>query len=75
MADLGRGSPPLILDQTKTRRAEKISFWRNGPLLSKSLDDQPPAPHPPYLKVWIRYWKENMWPACTEGFSWQTREQ
>ena len=45
MADLGGGPPPpLILDQTKTRRAEKISFWRNGPLLSKSLDDQLPPP-------------------------------
>ena len=42
----GRGpSPPLFLDQTEARRAEKI-FWRPLPF--------PPPPPPSYLKVWIR---------------------
>ena len=43
--------PPLILDETEARRAEKF-FW-DCPLLSQGLDD-PPSPPPPYLKVWIR---------------------
>ena len=41
----GAWVPPLFLDQTVARRAEKIFFW-NPP---------PPSPHP-YLKVWIRHW-------------------
>ena len=36
----GRGpSPPLFLDQTEARRAEKVLFLR-------------PPPPPPYLRVW-----------------------
>ena len=43
MADLGKGpggpAPPLFLDQTEARRAEKVF-----------LGDRPP---PPYLRVWM----------------------
>ena len=39
----GTRAPPLFLDQTVARGAEKIFFWN-------------PPPPPPYLKVWIRHW-------------------
>ena len=46
----GPGGPglPLFLDQTETRRAEKI-FFGDRPPPSKGLDLDPS----PYLKVWI----------------------
>ena len=37
-------APPLFLDKTDARRAEKIF-----------LGDRPPPPPPAYLKVWIRH--------------------
>ena len=40
----GTRLPPLFLDQTEARRAEKFF-----------LETAPPSP-PPYLKVWIRHW-------------------
>ena len=52
--DPGGPGHPLFLDQTETRRAEKI-FLRPGPpppLLSQGRDDRPPLPH---LKVWVRH--------------------
>ena len=52
MADPGEGPrgprPPLFLDQTEARGAEKNVFWRPGSPLSdkgQDLDDRPP-PHP-----------------------------
>ena len=42
---LGDPAPPLFLDQTEARRAEKF-FLETAP---------PPSP-PPYPKVWIRHW-------------------
>ena len=33
------GPPPLFLDQTEARRAEKKFFWETGP--------------PPFLRVWM----------------------
>ena len=36
----GRGRPPLFVDQTEARRAEKIFFSETAPL-------------PPYLTVWM----------------------
>ena len=44
----GGPCPPLFLDQTEARRAEK-NFLETPPPLPKGLDDFPP----PYLKVWI----------------------
>ena len=38
----GGAWPPLFLDQTEARRAEKIFFFRPGPPLSQGLDDRPP---------------------------------
>ena len=38
----GRAPPPLFVDQTEAQRAEKQFF------------ETAPAPHTPYLKVWIR---------------------
>ena len=35
--------PPLLLHQTKARRAEKIFFGDRTPLLSKGLDERPPS--------------------------------
>ena len=46
----GSPPPPLFLDESEVRRAEKIIFVDRS-LLSKGMDDPPPAP-PPYLKVW-----------------------
>ena len=46
----GAQPPPLFLDQTEARRAEK--FFDAAPSLSHGLDDRPPHP---YLKVWIRH--------------------
>ena len=49
--DPGEGTappPPLFLDQTEARRAEKYIFLQTGPpAFYKSLDDAPPPPHPP----------------------------
>ena len=53
----GARVPPLILDQTVARGAEKIFFWNPPP-------PPPPPPYlrvwmtepPPYLKDWIRHW-------------------
>ena len=56
VADLGEGPggpPPLVLDRTEARRAEKIFFWDCPPLLSQGLMTEPS----PYLKVWIRHWE------------------
>ena len=39
------GRPPLLLDQTEARMAEKC-FFENGPSLSQGLDDRPPPPLP-----------------------------
>ena len=51
VADSGQGPPPLCLDQTEARRAERNFFWdRLPPLISGT--GWPPPP-PPYLKVWI----------------------
>ena len=50
----GSGRPPLFLDQTETRRAEKkVLETAPPPTLSQGLDNRPP---PPYLKVWNRHW-------------------
>ena len=50
----GTAPPPLFLDQTEARRAEKYIFLQTGPpAFYKSLDDAPPPP-PPHLKVWSR---------------------
>ena len=38
-----RGGPPLFLDQTEARRAEKNVFGDPTPPLSKGLDDQDPS--------------------------------
>ena len=46
----GTQAPPLFLDQTEARRAEKNIFGDAPSPLSQGLDDQ----GPPYLKVWIR---------------------
>ena len=43
----GARVPPLFLDQTVARGAEKIFFLAPPP---------PPPPPPLYLKVWIRHW-------------------
>ena len=44
MADPGQGPPPLCLDQTDARRAEKNFFGDLSPPppLSQGLDDRPP---------------------------------
>ena len=44
--------PPLFLDQTEARRAEKNFFKMPPPPLSQGRDDRLP---PTYLKVWIRH--------------------
>ena len=46
----GGPGPPLFLNQTKTRRAQKM-FLETAPPFSKGLDDR--APLPPYLRVWM----------------------
>ena len=53
VADPGEESgPPLFLDQTEARRAEKNFFETRPPHpLSQGLDGS----SPPYLKVWIRH--------------------
>ena len=51
VADPGEGpGPPLFLDQTEGRRAEKIFFCDRPPPLSQGLDDRPSTP---YLGVWM----------------------
>ena len=42
--------PPLFLDQTKARRAEKKNLFETAHRLCRGLDDRPPLPH---LKVWF----------------------
>ena len=58
----GSIAPPLFLDQTEARRAEKISLGACLPPapLSKGLDDPLPSS---YLKVWIRVfvWTDQGW--------------
>ena len=56
----GRGpgglGPPLVLDQTEDRRAQKIFLGDQASSFSKGLDDPPPAPPPfIYLKACIRH--------------------
>ena len=53
----GDPSPPLVLDQTHAQRAEKIFFKTTPPAphLAQGLDDSPPRPLSPCLKVWIRH--------------------
>ena len=42
MADRGEGPPPLFLNQTEARRAEKVFFeTAPPPPLSQGLDDRP----------------------------------
>ena len=38
--------PPLFLDQTKARRAEKKNLFETAPRLCRGLDDRPPPPPP-----------------------------
>ena len=49
----GRGpgglGPPLVLDQTEDRRAQKIFLGDQASSFSKGLDDPPPRPTPLYL--------------------------
>ena len=75
VADLGEvpGPPPLFLDQTEARRAEKI-FSGDHPPLSQGLDDRAP----PYLKVWIRHcmghfgWTDAFHKQHNSGVIWST---
>ena len=61
VADPGEGPgkptlpPPLLIDQTEARRAEKIFFGDRppSPYLRVWMDA---FPRPSYLKVWIKYW-------------------
>ena len=39
----GSSGPLVFLDQTEARRAEKIIFETDPPLLSQGLDDRPPC--------------------------------
>jgi len=68
----GRGpggpGPPLFLDQTEARRAEKF-FWRPPPSLSQGLDDRASPPSFIWLRVWIRQCLDLSrfvctWPYC-----------
>ena len=43
VVDPGQGSPPLCLDQTEARRAQK-NLRPVTPPLSQGLDDRPPPP-------------------------------
>ena len=53
MTDPGEAPPPIYLDQTEARKAEK-KFLETGPPLSQGLDDRHPLPSPPpYLKDWM----------------------
>ena len=42
--------PPIVLDQTEARRAEKI-FWKPAPSLILGLNDPPP---PPFLQEVVK---------------------
>ena len=42
----GARLPPLLLDQTEARRAEKV-FFKTAPPLSQGLGDSPHTPPPP----------------------------
>ena len=51
VADPGEGPggpspPPLVLDQTEARRAQKNFLEAALPTLSQGLDDRPPPPLP-----------------------------
>ena len=50
----GPGAPPLLIDQTEARRAEKNFFGDRppSPYLRVWMDA---FPRPSYLKVWIKY--------------------
>ena len=49
-----RGTPYFW---TKLRSEVPKKFWgETGSPLTKCLDDRPPPPLPPYLKVWIWHW-------------------
>ena len=65
MAESGKGpggpAPPLFLNHTDARRAEKKFFGDRATPLSKGLVDRHPSPPPSlYLKVRIRHWTFNM---------------
>ena len=45
----GESGPPLSLDQTEAQK----NFLETAPSLSQGLDDRPPPPTSPYLKVFI----------------------
>ena len=81
MADPGEGPggpcPPLFLDQTETRRAEKYFFGDRPPSLNfirllrvvittyrPALSQSLDDRAPPYLKVWIGHCVVNL----TQGF-------
>ena len=36
-----------------------VHLMRDTKTSGGSRDDNPPPPHPPYLKVWIRHWRLN----------------
>ena len=51
----GARPPPLFLDSTEARRAEKVIILGDHPRfhpLCKGLDDR----DPPFLKVWVWHW-------------------
>ena len=51
----GGGAPPLFLDQTEFRKAEKKIFVTGPPPYLRVSMIAPPPPKPPYLTVWIRH--------------------
>ena len=53
----GGRPPPLSLDQTEARKAEK-----------KLFGDPSPPPPSPYLKVWICHCKRGNWETKFHGF-------
>ena len=87
MADPGEGPggpcPPLFLDQTETRRAEKYFFGDRPPslnfirLLRVVITTYGPPlsqglddrPPPPYLKVWIRHCVVNLTQGVYENLN------
>ena len=52
VVDLGRGQPPLFLDQNEARRAENI-FLETPPPLTQGLDDRPPLESGLYGEVGV----------------------
>ena len=64
--------PPYFLDQTEARRAGKY-FFRDCPpssSLFQGLDDRPPPPLPPYLKVCFRQCSLLPFPRISHILSW-----